>query len=124
MTEPVRIAFACNDDSGDQSGDAEMVDVAGLLELEPRTTAGLPFRARGGDVWVGYRRVSAVASQEWHGSMAWNAYWFAPEVAADVVMYLHASGLLSCVGSTEPLLNFWDAPSREALLEAFAGVAA
>lgn len=110
MTRVVRLDFCCNDpDNGLFDGRVAGVQLPDLdLELMASDLRGPTLRILGnGLLRIGRRTFKSVASKEWFGNWCWNAYFFAPPVAVELLCYLHSLGKFSADQGEERLFALW-----------------
>lgn len=111
MTLHVYLDLAVNDpDNGNRADRLNMVSLPDtLLELTATGMRSPVFRTPGQKkLKIGRRMFAYSYSQNWVGNWCWNRYFFHPDVAVDVLAYLHDRGDFSPEMGSEELWEIWE----------------
>lgn len=110
MSRSVRLDFCCNNpDNGLFDHRIAGVQLPDLdLELAARDLRGPSFALLDdGRMRISRRQFRYTWSREWIGNWCWNAYYFDPAEAVELLSYLHGLGKFSPECGADRLFDMW-----------------
>ena len=115
MSQAVRLEFCCNDpDNGlfdNRIAGIQLPDTD--LQLTARDMRGPAFAVLDdARLRISGRIFRYTWSKEWFGNWCWNAYYFEPAVAVELLAFLHGRDKFAADAGEERLFSMWKRQER------------